>query len=395
MRHVWLMAVLAAACSRNNSAAEPAPSSNAEPEARAKAEETEPAAEPTKTGSDDAHRVVFADRTSQGYLLLVDDAHKAEPSREQLVALVEKKLAGDEANPEVELLTGLIQTEPTLTDPRLAQEQGRQLPAPDLLGLHVDVMPLSSEGGELVSTEQLTDPVLTRELDPAQRASLATRRYAILIRADYRNQHAVRGLRLLQTLVRLVAENRDALIHDPDTGETMGVEAFTRRRLQNSLGNVADQVAVVPFPDPRHGEGSLRLSTRGMRRFGSVDLELDGLPRDPAVLQAASHLLYGLAYQMVRLGEFDSTGYAVELDDTVSISRDNVVQAYGRRNDDVPTCEDCPRNVTVHLVERASEPHDPADHVVARVVAPRSESDADDYDHPAWVSQALHSLLGT
>ena len=40
--------------------------------------------------------------------------------------------------------------------------------------------------------------------------------------------------------------------------------------------------------------------TRGMRRFGSVDLELDGLPADPIVLQRATHLLYALAFVMVK-----------------------------------------------------------------------------------------------
>ena len=41
-----------------------------------------------------------------------------------------------------------------------------------------------------------------------------------------------------------------ALVHDPDTLETMGPAAFAARRLQTSLGNIADQVVVVPFADP-------------------------------------------------------------------------------------------------------------------------------------------------
>ena len=248
---------------------------------------------------------------------------------------------------------------------------------------------------ELVSTSLLTDPVLTRELSPEERSSLAKRRQALLLRADYRNQYAVRGLRLLQTLVRIVANDRKALVHDPDTGETMGVEAFTRRRLLSSLGNVADQIAVVPFPDPRHGEGFLRLSTRGMRRFGSVDVELDGLPRDPEVLQRATDLMYGLAYQLVRLGEFDTSGYAVELDEVVDVEHADIVQAYGSRGGQVPpACKDCPGSTTVHLVERPAEPHDPSEHVVARVVAPREESDAAGYDHKKWALEAVASIFG-
>jgi hypothetical protein len=236
--------------------------------------------------------------------------------------------------------------------------------------------------------------VLVRELLPAERASLAERRHGLLLRADYRNQHAVRGLRLLQTLVRLVAADRDALVHDPDTGETMGVEAFTRRRLQAGLGNIADQVAIVPFGDKLHGEPFVRLTTRGMRRFGCFDLELDGLPRDQAVLQQATFLLHGLALQMVRQGEVDPSGFAVELDEEVEITRADVVQAYARQQGAVPTCDGCPGRVALHLVERSAEPHDPQSHLVVRVVAPRPDSDARDYDHPAWVRAAITKLLG-
>jgi hypothetical protein len=307
----------------------------------------------------DPHVVVFADRTSQGYLLLVDDAHKQTPTREDLPP---------------------------------GPEDGSPRPTRDLLGLHVEVLPLS---GGLVPAAVLEDPVLTRELSPEERGSLGKRKHALLLRADYRNQYAVRGLRLLQTVVRIAALDRKALVHDPDTGETMGVEAFTRRRLLSSLGNVADQIAVVPFPDPRHGEGFVRLSTRGMRRFGSVDVELDGLPRDPELLQRATDLLYGLAYQLVRLGEFDRSGYAVELAEVVEIEHADIVQAYGTRGGQVPpACSNCPGGTEMHLVERPAEPHDPGDHVVARVVAPREQSDAADYDHPKWVREAVASIFG-
>jgi hypothetical protein len=344
----------------------------------------------------DPHVVVFSDRTSQGYLLLVDDAHKQTPTRSDLQFLVRSKLGAEADEPELRLLLELIETEPAPTrvpgpdDPA----DGRPRATRDLLGLHVEVLPLQGDN-ELIPTSLLTDPVLTRELSPEERASLAKRRHALLLRADYRNQYAVRGLRLLQTLVRIAARDRHALVHDPDTGETMNVDAFTRRRLQSSLGNVADQIAVVPFSDPRHGEGFVRLATRGMRRFGSVDLELDGLRRDPELLQRASDLLYGLAYEMVRLGEFDSSGYAVELDEVVTVEHGDIVQAYGTRGSQVPpACSDCAGEVVVHLVERAAEPHDPANHVVTRVVAPREQSDAADYDHPRWVRESVAAIFG-
>jgi hypothetical protein len=346
--------------------------------------------------SGDPHVIVFADRTSQGYLLLVDDAHKDMPTRADLQFLVRSKLGAKADEPELQLLLELIDTEPADTRMPAPDEpsDGRPRATRDLLGLHIELLPMHGDA-ELVSTSLLTDPVLARELSPEERASLAKRRQALLLRADYRNQYAVRGLRLLQTLVRIVANDRKALVHDPDTGETMGVEAFTRRRLLSSLGNVADQIAVVPFPDPRHGEGFVRLSTRGMRRFGSVDVELDGLPRDPKVLQRATDLMYGLAYQLVRLGEFDSSGYAVELDEVVDVEHADIVQAYGSRGGQVPpACKECEGQTTVHLVERPAEPHDPSEHVVARVVAPREESDAAGYDQKKWVLEAVASIFG-
>lgn len=354
-----------------------------------------PEASPSEEGNE-AHSIVFADRTSQGYLLLVEGDEPTVPTREELQELVRKQLVAPEDEPEVELLLALVAMPPRIERRSLDQRSGSDDASapPDLLGLHVDVLPVHSTEGELVPSELLMDPVLTRTLEGKQRASLARRRWAILLRADYRNQYGVRGLRLLQTLVRLVAAERNALIHDPDTGETTDLEAFTQRRLRSSLGNVADQVAVVPFTDPDHPE-RIRLSTRGMRRFGSVDLELAGLPRDPQRLQKATHLVYGLAYQMVRLGEYDRSGYAVELDDVVTVSHADVVQAYSRSHGEVPSCDGCPGKVDVHLVERPAEPHDPQEHVVARIVAPRSRSDSADYDHRAWAMEAIERLLGS
>jgi hypothetical protein len=344
------------------------------------------------------HTVVFADRTSQGYLLLVEGERPAIPDREALQALVRRKLgrtpAADE--PELELLLGLIATEPS-TAPRTLEERTGSSDTgapPDLLGLHIDVLAVHSEKGDLISPELFGDPILTRALDPSQRASLAARRWAILLRADYRNQHAVRGLRLLQTLVRLVAADRDALIHDPDTGETVDETTFTQRRLRTTLGNVADQVAVVPFPDPAHPQ-RVRLITRGMRRFGSVDLELGGLPPDPGVLQRATHLMHGLAYSMVQLGEYDTSGYSVELDAIVTVRHEDVVRAYAGQPTQPQRCDGCPAAIDLHLVERPPEPHDPRDHVVARIVAPRSVSDAPDYDHVAWAEQTITNLMGS
>lgn len=365
-------------------------SPEAKPEAAAPDDAPTPVADP--------HRVVFADRTSQAYLLLVDAAHSGPVARDALADLVRRKLSAPEREPEVALLVDFVETPPLTIDPKLVASaqapSGSPRETSDLLGLHVEVLPRSGPSGPVIAPAVLRDPILTRELEPHEHTSLPTRTHAILLRADYRNRFGVRGLRLLQTVVELLAAERAAVIHDPDTGETMSAKAFSRRRLLSSLGNVADQVAVVPFADPRHGEGYVRLSTRGMRRFGSADLEIDGLARDPVLLQRATDLLYGLGYDMVQLGEFDASGYSVELDEVVTVTREHVERAYGQRRTQPPACDDCPEEVDVHLVERAAEPHDPNGHVVVRVVAPRPTSDAAGYDHPAWVRRAVAEVFG-
>lgn len=348
-----------------------------------------PSTEPDQTG--DPHLIVFADRTSQAYLLLLPPGEHQTPTREELQTLVKAKLATAGDEPELALLLGLIATEPTI-DAASGPADGSPRATRDLLGMNIDVLPVGGSKGA-VGSSSLQDPILTRALTPEQRASLAGRTQAVLLRAEYRNQYAVRGLRLLQTLTRVVAIEYGALIYDPDTGETVGVDTFTKRRLKSSLSNIAEQIAVVPFVDKLNPEG-VRLSTRGMRRFGCPDLELDGLPRDPKVLQLATDLLNGLAVLMVQLGEFDSTGYAVELGQIVEVSVDDVIRAYADGSH-VPDCgEGCVGEAEVHLVERPAEPHDPEDHVVVRVIAPREISDSVDYKHSEWVQGILRDMFG-
>lgn len=390
----WV-AVLACNKPGPESEPKPDPALKAEPAAPA----TEPTSKPTSKPDEEAHRVVFGDRTSQGYLLLLEGPIRPElPSREELVRLVERSFPGHQSDDEVRLLIELIQTEPhsTVAEAPLAPDDPGRLepaidPKQDLLGLHVELVEVDDD---LVPPVAREDDILLRGLTPAERVSLENRKWAILIRADYRNMHAARGLRLLQTLVRIVAEREHALIHDPDTLETVGPARFAERRLQGSLGNIADQITVVPFPDLRH-EGRARLTTRGMRRFGSVDLELDGLDPDPWVLQRATDLLLGLALVMIKEGEFDVSGFAIELDDSVTIHWRDAARAYAGREGTLPRCADCPEQVLVHLVEREREPQDPRGHVVARVVAPRQTSDAPAYDHPAWVQNSITRMFGT
>lgn len=349
-----------------------------------------------------AHRVVFADRITFGYLLLLPGDAGPAPTRAELQALVRKAYADKLADAEVELLIDLVGTPPRADLGGLGADGAKdraEAPADpeaaarvwgtgDLLGLEIEALPAAA-----IEAKVLADPELTRALSPVERDSLSQRRRVVIVKALYRNQNGVRGLRLLQALVRVVAAETGALVHDPDTLETMGPAAFAARRLQTSLGNIADQVVVVPFPDPKHGSEALRLTTRGMRRFGSVDLELDGLARDLPALQQATYFLHGLGLVMVRLGEFDRSGFAVEAPDVIELFYRDCVGAYGGQVV-LPRCDECPEQAALHLVERPAEPQDPPGHVVARVVAPRAVSDAPGHDHRAWVRKALDQVLG-
>lgn len=418
---------------------QPAPTKTAQKQA-AKPVEPKPAApEPAESETGDepdsavtgeaAHSIPFADRTSMGYLLLLPPGSKepAPPTRAHLRTLVEQAFPDRRSDGELDLLLTLIETEPHETDlafdpdleaPTIDQDPasttGKSAPVVmpaqpeldeaaakrererifDLIGLHIEVVHIGVGDAATIPSSALQDEILARGLTEEQRKTVLGRSWAVLLRADYRNQNAVRGLRLLQTLVRIVAERDDALIHDPDTLETMNAEAFSERRLRATAGNVVDQIAIVPFKDPRD-DSLLRLSTRGMRRFGAVDLELDGLPRDPIALQQASDLLAGLALALVKEGEVEATGFAVTVPQEVDVDAELIRQTYSARGYEPKLCADCPGVVSVHLVERPPEEHDPEDHVVARVVAPREQSDAPDYDHPQWVRASLSRLFGT
>ena len=385
-----------------------------------------PPVDPALTG-EAAHVIPFADRTSMGYLLLLPPGtDKPEPpTREQLKNLVEQAFPDRQRDGEIDLLLTLIETKPHATDialpgeleppdppdsnvgsaasdpapepvdqaalEQLAAKRARQR-AFDLIGLHIEILRIGIGDDAVIPSSALQDPVLTRGLSEADRKSLLGRSYALLLRADYRNQNAVRGLRLHQTLVRVAAEHYDAVIHDPDTLETMSVETFSERRLRAAAGNIADQIAIVPFRDPKD-DNRLRLSTRGMRRFGAVDLELDGLPLDAEVLQQASDLIAGLALALVKQGEVHTTGFAVQVPDVVEVRGELIRESYSARGYEPSLCTNCPGVVAVHLVERPRENHDPRDHVVARIVAPREQSDAPDYNHSQWIQAAFARLF--
>lgn len=406
MRARWIAiaatAVLALGCRQD--APEEKTAASDRKTADAKDEEAPPEAEEPDVDPERAHRVVFADRTSMGYLLLLpDDDKPSVPSRNDLEREVDRAFPGKPSE-EVALLKTLVHIEPHDTprdaaDPNAPESfedtRAEKARGSDLLGLHVDVVPIGIGEDALIPSLAYEDPVLLRELEAAEVEQMRRAKWAMLLRADYRSRFNVRGLRLLQALVRVMAKRHGALIFDPDTLETVNEAAFARRRLTSELAHVADQVVVVPFPDPRHGDEYLRLTTRGMRRFGSPELELDGLQSDPLVLQRGTELLHAIARVLVEVAELDESGLAIELDEELDIEVGDAVAAYAGRDYEPPICgEGCPGMTQLHLVRRDAEAHDPKELPVVRVVAPRETSDAPKYDHPKWVQSALADVFG-
>lgn len=346
------------------------------------------------------HTVVFADRTSQGYLLLIEpSAMTAAPTRAQLDAWIVEAYPDRADTGEVALMRKLAATEPHATDVAtgdLAKIEGDQVVLrddlanrEDLLGLYVELLDRSPS---IVDPDALADPIATRALSPEQRESIDQRAKVLLIRGDYRNDDDVRGLRLLQSIVSLVAARADALIHDPDTLETLDAETFRARQLTANASNVAEQIVIIPFPEP---DRSVRLVTRGMRRFGAPDIELNGLPRDPGQLQRASDLLAGLARALVDAARVHESGLAVSADDEIVVTRRDVERAHANRSARLPPrCEACSERVAVHLRRRPPRDTDADEHLTVEVVAPRDQSDAGGYDHAAWVRSALLDIFG-
>ena len=365
-----------------------------------------PSEAPTGAGeasepNDRAHTVVFGDRTSHAYLLLLRPASMpVAPTREALDREVVAAFGERAESGELAALRKLIATEPHDTDRKVGEmvelENGELVPTPngrpddELLGLHVELLP---RGPELIAPAALRDPVATRHLNDAERDSLEARSVVLLVRADYRNQNDVRGLRLLQQLVELLAREHDALIFDPDTLETLDLEAFAQRRLSANANNLADQIVILPFPDPDH-EGRARLVTRGMRRFGVPDLELEGLRPDPKIMQGGSDLLAGLATVLVDAAEVDPSGLAVQADDVIEITRRDIDRAYANQSARLPPrCASCPERVQLHLMRRPPRPTDADDHLTVRVVAPRAQFEAPEHDTAAWAESTLRAMF--
>ena len=104
--------------------------------------------------------------------------------------------------------------------------------------------------------------------------------------------------------------------------------SFSEARLRSATASVASQVTVVPFQEGDGETRSVRMTTRGMRRFGAVDLELTGLPLDPYVLQRATDLLYGIAFVLVKTAEVDTKGFALQVEDVLTVHWRDIQQAY-------------------------------------------------------------------
>ena len=157
--------VLALGCESKTSAP-PAPTPTDQPaaEAPAEAEDAAPTQEVAKSDQEPAertHTVVFGDRTSQGYLLLIDPTKlSAAPTRDALDGLVRREFGKAAEAGELALLRQLIATEPhdTQLDPAelnfddpealaKAVENSDSAREGDLLGLHIKLFDRAKEPG--------------------------------------------------------------------------------------------------------------------------------------------------------------------------------------------------------------------------------------------------------
>lgn len=361
----------------------------------------------TTPSAEQSHEVVFADRVRYAYAVLVPantkpnpnaglDAEPNAPTPAELRAIVERAFAGRLDEPDVASLLVLIDRDPESNEAgRLMGDEAQRRavmarPDADLLGLVTAVVPRA----DIVDDVTLADPTLSRGASPSDRELAGAATHAVLLRAEYRPRQFVRGLRLLQSLVLAYAREVGGVVFDVDTYELWSVDAFATRRLRVREQNVADQIAVVPFPDPAHGEGHVRLCTRGMRRFGAPELELDGLVLDRVLLTRGTDLLRGLALTVARLAELDEAGYATQAPEVIRVTREDVATALGHAHAELPACVTCSDGLDVRLVERAAVETDPPNHVVARVVAPRSDDKSATTQHVTWVRAAIERLLG-
>ena len=320
-----LLAMLAAGCREQPS---PVPLGSASQPAS-----TEPTPEPKSASDDDdttetgetgdplsgeaAHTIPFADRSSMGYLLLLPAGTKnfEAPSRAYLQTLVEQAFPDRRTAGEFDLLLTLISTSPhetgfdgelmppslgfdesggggdgggdggnddhsekpkKLSEAELAAAKAERSRTFDVIGLHIETLHLGIGETTTIPTSALTDPVLTRDLDEEQRKSLLGREWALLLRADYRNQHAVRGLRLHQTLVRVVAgtlrgshpRSRHARDHGPRRVHRTPLASRGRQRRRSDRDRPVQDSRDDKFlrmSQPRHA------ALRRRRHRGSTD----------------------------------------------------------------------------------------------------------------------------
>ena len=145
-----------------------------------------------------AHTIPFADRTSMGYLLLLPAGPEPKvPTRATLRGLVEQAFPDRRRDGEIDLLLTLIDTEPHATDfgtlelpnfddvadeesgadkretievdPTEAVAKRERARSFDLLGLHIELVRLGLGEDTTIPASALADPVLTRDLSPAER----------------------------------------------------------------------------------------------------------------------------------------------------------------------------------------------------------------------------------
>jgi len=120
--------------------------------------------------------------------------------------------------------------------------------------------------------------VATKRLSPAERDSLDARRSVFTIRAHGEATADELPVRAAYAAATAVASKIDGLLFDPDTFELEGLARFTRHVITVPLGSSVFHVDHIVVHAFREADGTARLVSLGMSRFGLPDLDVKAAP---------------------------------------------------------------------------------------------------------------------
>lgn len=213
----------------------------------------------------------------------------------------------------------------------------------------------TAEEAILPSADTLDTTALT--LTPDERASIAGRKYAVLvhIEGNVSNDHVV--ARAIYAIAGVLAEQLDGIIWDDATRRFQTKREGADLAIATPLGQAAFTPRHIAIQLFRREEGTVRLLTLGLQRFGAPDLSLRGASMASAPL--LSYVLDAAAAQIVKGGPL--TSVTVTLDDTARL--------LGKRPAELSTNAKDARPVTFDIVRPPFDGDDP-DNDLGELVPP-------------------------